>query len=260
MTIDRHTRENAEDPAALGQFIPDRVTVHRCPCSTESSALAPADRQGRIVADPDWGEHQTVTCGRCGRYGQLDPDDPDNGVVAVLGVAPLPAGCGDCGAERGDPCREPFCPGQDVLHPDLDTIPAQRGTGGDPATEPVVYSAAALRAGVPSTARLWRYWASQVLDPGSRGHGALRSAAQATSEARRLRRGLRRGPATIRGEADVDDGDIEELLEFLGGRGGPGDQQQALFALRLTQGWGDSVAAQLLDAAAIWRAAGPAPF
>ena len=81
---------------------------------------------------------------------------------------------------------------------------------------------------------------------------------QATREARRLRRGLRRGPATV--TAGADDGDVCELLEFLGGRGGTLDQQQAVFALRVVQGWGDSTAAELFDAAAVWRAEGRAPF
>lgn len=253
MTVHDPTTEPAQTAATLGEFIPDRVTVHRCPCSTRSVALHPADRAGRIVADPDWGEHQTVTCGQCGRYGRLAPDDPENATVVVLGRAPLPAGCRDCGAEHGEPCREPFCPGQDVLdpHPGLNH-PAD----GDPA----VYQAAALLGDVPSTTRIWRHWASRLLDPssGRRARAAARSAMQATREARRLRRGLRRGPATV--TAGADDGDVCELLEFLDGRGGVGDQQQAVFALRVVQGWDDSTAAELLAAAAVWQAEGRAPF
>ena len=253
MSVHDPTTEPAQDPAALGEFVPDRVTVHRCPCSTRSVALHPADRAGRIVADPDWSEHQTVTCGQCGRYGRLDPDDPENATVVVLGRAPLPAGCRDCGAEHGEPCREPFCPGQDLLdpHPGL----AHPADG-----EPAVSQAAALLGDVPSTTRIWRHWASQQLDPssGRTGREAARSAVEATREARRLRRGLRRGPATV--TAGADDGDVCELLEFLGGRGGTLDQQQAVFALRVVQGWGDSTAAELFDAAAVWRAEGRAPF
>lgn len=261
-TTDHHTHDGrGEHPAPLGQFLPDRVTLHRCPCSTTSAALQAADRHGRMVADPDWSEHQTVACRRCGRYGQLDPDDPDNGAVTVLGVAPLPAGCAECGADRSEPCREPFCPGQDVLDPHTgdEPIPATH-QGREAFTGP--YAVDALRAQVPSTARIWRHWASQAIDPCTRGwgRGALRSALEATRDARRLRRGLRRGPATIQPRADADDVDIEELLEFLGGRGGTGDQQQAVFALRVVEGWGDSMADELLDAAAIWRVNGPAPF
>lgn len=254
MSVHDPTTEPAQDPAALGKFVPDRVTVHRCPCSTRSVALHPADRAGRIVADPDWGEHQSVTCGQCGRYGRLDPDDPENATVVVLGRAPLPAGCRDCGAEHGEPCREPFCPGQDVLdpHPGLDPDDG----------EPAVSQAAALLGDVPSTTRIWRHWASQQLDPssGRRGREAARAAIEAAREARRLRRGLRRGPATVAPAAEADDGDVCELLEFLGGRGGTLDQQQAVFALRVVQGWGDSTAAELFDAAAVWRAEGRAPF
>ncbi|BBG05798.1 MULTISPECIES: hypothetical protein [Pseudonocardia] len=255
MTVHDPTTEPAQDPAALGEFIPDRVTVHRCPCSTRSAVLHPADRAGRIMADPDWSEHQSVTCGQCGRYGRLDPDDPENATVVVLGRAPLPAGCRECGAEHGEPCREPFCPGQDVLdpHPGLDH-PADG--------EPAVYQAAALLGDVPSTTRIWRHWASRLLDPssGRRGREAARSAVEATREARRLRRGLRRGPVTVATAAEADHGDVCELLEFLGGRGGVRDQQEAVFALRVVQGWGDSMAAELLDAAAVWRAGGRAPF
>ena len=255
MSVHDPTTEPAQDPAALGEFVPDRVTVHRCPCSTRSVALHPADRAGRIVADPDWSEHQTVTCGQCGRYGRLDPDDPENATVVVIGRATLPAGCRDCGAEHGEPCREPFCPGQDLLdpHPGL----AHPADG-----EPAVSQAAALLGDVPSTTRSWRHWASQQLDPssGRTGREAARSAVEATREARRLRRGLRRGPATVATAAAADDGDVCELLEFLGGRGGTLDQQQAVFALRVVQGWGDSTAAELFDAAAVWRAEGRAPF
>ncbi|MFP5070934.1 hypothetical protein ACLFMI_14875 [Pseudonocardia nantongensis] len=256
MSTTNHHARGGDEP--LGQFIPDRVTVHRCPCSPTSEALQVADRQGRMVPDPDWSEHQTVACRRCGRFGQLDPDDPDNGAVTVLGVAPLPARCTECGAERGEPCREPFCPGQDILdpHPGYEPIPATH-QGSEAFTGP--YAAEALRSQVPSTTRIWRHWASRAIDPSLRAWGrpALRSAVQATGEARRLRRGLRCGPATIQTRAAADDVDIEELLEFLGGIG---DQQQAVFALRVVQGWGDSVAAELLDAAAIWHVDGRAPF
>lgn len=261
-TTDHHTR--GEGTAPLGQFLPDRVTLHRCPCSITSAALQAADRHGRMVADPDWGEHQTVACRRCGRYGQLDPGAPDNGAVPVLGVAPLPAGCTECGAEHREPCREPFCPGQDVLdgdpHTGYEPSPAAPQVRGGFTAGP--YAAEALLAAVPSTTRIWRHWASQALDPSIRAgdRAALRSAVQATRDARRLRRGLRRGPATIQTRAEADDVDIEELLEFLGGRGGTLDQQQAVFALRVVQGWGDSMAAELLDAAAIWRVNGRAPF
>ncbi|AEA28909.1 hypothetical protein Psed_6838 (plasmid) [Pseudonocardia dioxanivorans CB1190] len=182
--------------------------------------------------------------------------------MVVLGIAPLPAGCSDCGAEHGEPCRESFCPGQDVLDPHPGLGP---DAGGEAADEPAEYRAAALLGDVPSTARIWRHWVSQLIDPlsgrgGRGGREAARAAIEATRESRWLRRGLRRSPAVIATAAEVDDADITELLEFLGGRGGMLDQQQAVFALRVVQGWGDSTAAELLDAAAVWRAEGRAPF
>lgn len=261
MTVHQPTTEHTDftdDPAELGQFTPDRVTLHRCPCATESAALRPADRRGRIVADPDWGDHQTVTCPQCGRYGRLDPTDPDTGVVAVIGVAPLPAGCDDCGARRGEPCLHPFCPGQDVLDLDTNLDPHACAGGGDRVAR--TYTVDGLRADLPSTIRIWRFWASRALLPGTGASrsGALRSTVQATTEVWRLRRGLRRGPVQFVSTADVDHVDVAELLAYLGGRGSIADQQHALFALRIAQGWGDSVAIALVDAAAVWQ--GPAPF
>lgn len=274
MSAHHHTTDNSPGPGSLGRFTLG-VSGYRCPCSLEHAGLYPADVRGRIVADPDWAQHHTVTCGGCGRYGHL-ADDTGTGVVPVRGVAALPAPCTDCGAERGQPCRDPFCPGQDVLDPvgesdpdedrGLESVAGQLCTSADPPAEPVVYDVAALRAAVPSTTRIWRSWASQALDPFGPHRGrvvALRWAAQAAVEARRLRRGLASGPTTIRsGTEDTasDDTDLAELLDVLGGRGGTTGQAQAVQALRRARSWTMTVAAQLLDAAAIWRAAGRAPF
>ncbi|ALL79696.1 hypothetical protein AD006_31570 (plasmid) [Pseudonocardia sp. EC080610-09] len=247
------TEDSTGDTGELGRFLPDgRVTLHRCPCATEAAALRPADRRGRIMSDPDWDTHQTVTCPQCGRYGRLDPTDTAHAPVAVLGIAPLPAGCDDCGATRGEPCRQPFCPGQDLLDPaPADDQDACAGGGG----VAVPYTARGLLMKLPSTMRIWRYWASRALHPGNADwrRGALRSTAQATVEVWRLRRGLRNGPVEIVSTADVGHVDVAELFDHLAGRVGTAGQHHALFALRIAQGWGDSVAIDLVDAAAVWR-------
>ncbi|ALE76796.1 hypothetical protein FRP1_28795 (plasmid) [Pseudonocardia sp. EC080625-04] len=261
MTTHFEPGNNMRDPAALGQFTLGNDTLYRCVCSTEPARLHLADVRGRIVADPTWDQHRTITCSGCGRYGRLDPTDPDRGAVAVLGVAPLPASCDECGAERGEACRYPFCPGQDLLDLDPTVDPPaydECDAGGEDAA--LTYTAAELIAELPSTTLIWRYWASRALHPCS-GHsrsGALRSTAQATAEVWRLRRELRHGPAQIVSTAQVDHSDVAELLEYLAGHGSTADQHRALFTLRISQGWGDSVALDLVDAAAVWQ--GPDPF
>ncbi|WP_224404204.1 hypothetical protein [Pseudonocardia sp. ICBG1034] len=249
MTTHYEPGNDMRDAAALGQFTLGSDTLYRCVCSTGPARLHLADERGRIVADPTWDQHRTITCSGCGRYGRSDPDDRAREAVPVLGIAPLPAGCSDCGAETAEPCRNPFCPGQDVLDPV------------DPDSESVAYSSTALLSAVPPTSAIWRYWASQAINPDRRDRAAeLRSAVQATREAWRLRRGLRRGPGTIWSAALTDGLDINELMDCLSGRCSHSDQKQALFALRMTRGWGASVGADLIDAAAIVQAEGHAPF
>ncbi|MBW0102945.1 hypothetical protein [Pseudonocardia sp. KRD291] len=97
--------------------------IYRCPCTSGTGkqvVLHQADRDGRICEAPDWEEHQTVTCRGCGRFGRLLHAHPGTGEFPVIGTgefpvigtAELPGECPECLAPAGDPCRDPFCPGQ----------------------------------------------------------------------------------------------------------------------------------------------------